>query len=46
MDKKVVIYSRTHNYRLDKFGEDQLQDKIKITQFDVTDDFNAFQYVY
>ena len=42
----MKIYSKTQSYRLDKFGEDQVEDEIKTTHFDISDGFNSFQYEY
>ena len=46
LDKKIILYSRTRSYRAAIFGEDPMQDKIKATHLQITDDFNMFKYKY
>ena len=46
LDKKLVLYSRAHTYRIDEFGEDSLRPNIQKTHFEVADDFNELRYEY
>ena len=46
LDKKLIIYSRTRTFKTYIFGDETMRDKVKITNVEVTDNFNMFNYKY